>query len=114
MKRIHVARQLFQEPVSCRQPAAEILHEALEPLIPLDAGRVLGAVRQWRRHRQPEMDEQGKGLAEHGEIFVKRADLSTYLVEAARHGRFQPIGCVARQEGCDRRLDDGRLRHLPT
>ena len=44
VKRIHVPRQLFQEPVSARQPATEILHEALEPLVPLDAGGLLGAV----------------------------------------------------------------------
>lgn len=63
VKRIHVARQLFQEPVSGRQPAAEILHETLKPFVALDACGLFGAIRQWWGDRQPEMDEQGKSLA---------------------------------------------------
>lgn len=75
-----------------------IKRDVTEPLIALDAGGLLGAVRQRRSHCQPEVDEQGKGLAEHGEIFVQRADLPADLVQAARHDRAS-ISVVARRNG---------------
>lgn len=71
------------------------------------ARRGLRAVRQRRGDGQPEMDEQRDGLAKHGEIFVKRVDLAADPVQAARHGRLQPIPRIAGQEGSGSGLDDG-------
>src|SRR5882757_1209611 len=82
-----VARHLLDEPIAPRKPAAECLHKPLEPLKALGARGCLRIVRQWRRDRQPEPDEQGDCFTEDGEILVHTVDLAAEPVHAPRENR---------------------------
>ena len=70
------------------------LDEGMVPFGAFGAGGSPGLLRQCRRRRKPETDEEREGLNRNPDIALKPLHLSDQPIESARKGRFLPLGRI--------------------
>lgn len=107
-----IFRYFFGQGTALRQSTPESLDEPLIPLTALCLGRVAHRVGQWRRGREPELDEQRHSFGGDSLIALQTFDGAGQTIEAADDCCFFLVGTVRREIGRKRRLDDGGLRYF--